>query len=728
MDDSRRSQPLPCLPLAEPRPVAVDAGDAPVLVEKRPMSRFRTDRLVMSGAADSALARTQRPPTAAGTLFASLHGLALQAAVRGLEPLPEFLRWPRGVGRASRFRRPLALRRNPMRCKPLLPVLLAALLALPLAAGEALACGGCFIPASSSPVVQDAERILFYRDPVTKKSIVWVEIKYNGPGDDFGWVLPLPKKPTVGVGTSFLFERLDAATGPRFDIETLPEQENCGRSVDTGDGGGCAIRQRSFDIPVRSANQTGLDAKLKIVEHDQVGPYVYDIIEAKEAKPLLDWLATNGYKLPASAAATIDSHVQKGDLFVAVKLKSGSSVKEIKPIALTMDDAEPCVPLRLTSVAAVDNMTVLVYLAGPGRAVPKNHLHVQVNPVRIDWFGSASNYGQVLAAAIDEAEGHAFATEFAGKLPLTATTAQPFGGTSEQSVLDLATLDLTGIAEAKTGSQVLGLLWSRKFPISADSAAILEKHLGLAAQASKSGQLVEFYTNEAHEGSAAAQAAVVDGKALAKDLAEGFVTPLKTMFPLLQGAAKFTRLAMRISPAEMTKDPIFAFHATLPDVSNVRKARVNPVCRKGDFNQDAWRLSLAGIGSYVIDVKTGTAFGPFGQQLPNNAKDARFTGAPAALVVELLDETGPARPLHKDDIALVDTAIAGAKTGTPSLPAGLTLKAATPRWTAPKSDAVFASPEPGGGCTQGPGGRPARMALLVGLGLGLLLLARRRRT
>lgn len=617
-----------------------------------------------------------------------------------------------------------------MRCTPLLPALLVALFALPLAR-PVLACGGCFIPATSSPVVQDAERILFYRDPVTKKSIVWVEIKYNGPGDDFGWVLPLPKKPTVGVGTSFLFDRLDLATGPRFNIETLA-QENCGRAVESD--GGCsggmfalAGSDRSIGGP-GAPNSTGFDGKLKVLEHDQVGPYVYDIIEAKEAKPLLDWLAKNGYKLPASAAATIDSHVQKGDLFVAVKLKSGSSVKEIKPIALTMDDAEPCVPLRLTSVAAVDNLTVLVYLAGPGRAVPKNHLHVQVNLVRIDWFGSAANYGQVLAAAIDEAEGHAFATEFAGKLPEKAAIAQPFGGTSEEPVMQLERLDLTGVAEAKTGAKVLGLLKPRNFPISADSAAILEKHLGLAAQAGKGGQVVDFYTNDAHEGAAAAQAAAVDGKALAKDLDEGFVTPLKTMWPLLQASAKFTRLAMRVSPEEMTKDPIFAFHATLPDVSNVQKAKANPVCRKGDFAQDAWRLTLPDIGSYVVDVQTGTASGPFGQLLPNNAKDARFSAAPAASVVELLDETGPALPLHKDDIALVDAAIAGAKAGTPSLPANLTLKKAVPRWTPPKSDAVFESPEPAGGCTQGPGGRPLRLALLVGVGLGVLLLARRRRT
>ena len=95
----------------------------------------------------------------------------------------------------------------------------------------ALACGACFTPVPNVPsnqlqVLQSAERILFVRDDKTKQSVVWVEIKYSGPADQFAWVLPLPKVPKVGVGTSWLFDRLDLGTAPRFVVSTLPS-ENC---------------------------------------------------------------------------------------------------------------------------------------------------------------------------------------------------------------------------------------------------------------------------------------------------------------------------------------------------------------------------------------------------------------------------------------------------------------------------------------------------------------------
>ncbi|MCO4761294.1 MAG: hypothetical protein KC502_07310 [Myxococcales bacterium] len=45
-----------------------------------------------------------------------------------------------------------------------------------------------------------------------------------------------------------------------------------------------------------------------------------------------------------------------------MKLQSGARVNQIKPIVFEMDGAEPRVPLRLISIAATDNMSVVVTL------------------------------------------------------------------------------------------------------------------------------------------------------------------------------------------------------------------------------------------------------------------------------------------------------------------------------------------------------------------------------
>jgi len=98
-----------------------------------------------------------------------------------------------------------------------------------LAGTDALACGGCFSP--PTPVIdqtvrQDAERVLFLRDPLTKLSTVWVEVRYTGLAKDFGWVLPVPKLPKVGVGSMAVLDALDQAMQTRV-MRTVTGEENC---------------------------------------------------------------------------------------------------------------------------------------------------------------------------------------------------------------------------------------------------------------------------------------------------------------------------------------------------------------------------------------------------------------------------------------------------------------------------------------------------------------------
>ena len=99
-----------------------------------------------------------------------------------------------------------------------------------LAPRAAYACGGCFSPPgqqNSQLIVQNAERVLFHQDPTTKKTLVWVEVRFSGLAKDFGWVLPLPKQPKVSVGSSWVFDQLDQRHAPRFATEIDSADENC---------------------------------------------------------------------------------------------------------------------------------------------------------------------------------------------------------------------------------------------------------------------------------------------------------------------------------------------------------------------------------------------------------------------------------------------------------------------------------------------------------------------
>jgi hypothetical protein len=93
------------------------------------------------------------------------------------------------------------------------------------------------------------------------------------------------------------------------------------------------------------------------------------------------------------------------------------------------------VPLRLTRIAATQNMGVLVYVFGDTRAVPEKYASITVNDKDVrfipDSFGP-TNYRTLVGKAADAAGGHGFITEFAG--PPTAANISFTSLTTQQLV------------------------------------------------------------------------------------------------------------------------------------------------------------------------------------------------------------------------------------------------------------------------------------------------------
>ncbi len=607
------------------------------------------------------------------------------------------------------------------------PSLIATLLILLIVPVQGFACGGCFNPPGPSLVVQDAERVLFMRDNKTGKTRVWVEVRYSGPAEDFGWVVPLAALPAVGVGTGYVFDRLDQAAAPRFVTTIKSGLENCYFS-DSNQSLGCAASRASglsgsdFALASSAPNEGGDGRAVSVLAKDQVGPYDYEIVQSASPDKLYKWLNDNGYNTPEAAKPVISNHVTKGDVFVAFKLKNNAGVNDIRPVTFEMQDAEPCVPLRLTSIAASDNMAVVVYLLGPGRAVPKNNFHVVVNETKLRWEGGVNNYEQVLAQAIDEAAGHAFATEFAGpsaqvevRTPDTAISRDitalfannvvdpnsplgPVGPTEPDSssmwapgqLFDADLFQVAPFAKAKTATDVVNALKQTQLAVSSEVAADLEAATGLAA-AAQEPQVQQFW-NSIRNGSLKAQAGLsnsVDGVALHKALKDGFVDPVQRVREALAADGNtLTRLNLRIDPAEMDRDPIFGFHPALPEVSNVHHAELVQVCPGGDSTISDMRVSLSS-GSWIVPgSKTTNSFGTesITATTAQLNVDPRFIEAPFASKIEVLDEQGDPVPVPQAQIDLVDSALKGAELGKPSLSPDLVLSGPLARWKAPASD------------------------------------------
>jgi len=601
------------------------------------------------------------------------------------------------------------------------PLLAAGLFAVlvSISTASAYACGGCFSPPTPTiqqTVVQNAERILFVRNELTKVSTVWVEVRYTGLATEFGWVLPVPKLPKVGVGSAVVFDALDSQFSA-FYQQTFLANENCRNPSE-----GCEPQQYNGQPVAMDAAASGgwadaassdggahYDPTVQILASGQTGPYNYLVVQGSEAKPLLDWLNANGYATPQKALPIIDSHIKKGDKFVAIKLQNGQGIEAIRPVVLEMDDAEPCVPLRLTSIAAAEDMAVIVTVAGPGRAIVKNHLDVEVNPLRLNLGAGTvpNNYAQVMSAAIDEAGGHAFVTE--SSLPPPANKAL---------APQLQNFQPKYLAQMKTMLALAKFLLNGDLPLTDDIATALNKILQLEktwpgisplqmlANLKACAQYWQMPISPACnlQGLVLNQndleAMPIDGVALADAVTTDVVGPINEVAKLLGGQKRVTRLVMRVSPEEMDRDPVFAFHASLPQVARARTYASNSVCPNGWSNEVyRQRISIDGLGSWVFDFTI--------------AKDSRFANAPAALRMRLLDENVDPIDIDVSDISLVDTAIMGALPGKPSLPAGMTLKTVK-AWLPPPSDPLVTKQtpwkKPGSWCTPKPGWVDGQMA------------------
>ena len=90
-----------------------------------------------------------------------------------------------------------------------------ALASVGLTSSNAEACGGFFCN-NQNPTIQTGERILFSVDGDNIRA--YVQVFYDGPADDFAWIIPVASNPDVGVGTDAVFTQLGISTRPQFQV------------------------------------------------------------------------------------------------------------------------------------------------------------------------------------------------------------------------------------------------------------------------------------------------------------------------------------------------------------------------------------------------------------------------------------------------------------------------------------------------------------------------------
>ncbi len=405
--------------------------------------------------------------------------------------------------------------------KPLLTTLCLALVSalLVLPATSAWACG-CFSPPvpesvddSGYAINQQSEQIIFEveEDHVTAH----VSIRYAGDPESFAWIVPVPSVPDLSLSSAALFGLLDQTTAPLVNVRTenlCPDpaysctyhappvctfrEESSNNGFDSADAGGNNGANNGASADAGADNHPG---GVVVHQREVVGSYDTVVFGAEEAEGAVQWLVEEGFLVNDTMAPYMQPYLNGGMLFIASKLIAGAGVEEIKPLKMRFQAERPMIPLQLTAVAAEPELTVTAFIYAAEHFAPVDHPILGVPPGLISRDDDGrNNYPMVLSRLIDQAGGDGFMVEYAG----TPTLTIPNGDSGCCEEWDNCGLQGDGQCQCPSTE------WDR-------------------------------------------DDCMADG---AEDLVEG----LEIMKDLQDRYPRMTRLTTRLSPHEMTFDPMFA--------------------------------------------------------------------------------------------------------------------------------------------------------------------------
>jgi hypothetical protein len=258
----------------------------------------------------------------------------------------------------------LSLTHRPLIACVTLVIILGRLTLLPVLAD------GCFVfrwnkkvdinePAQKAIIVHDAGR-----------EDLLLQVKYEGPPEDFGWLIPVPTLPTVEKGSM----------KPFYELSQLTQREWGG-----------------FDRAgtLSASSQGSREETVKVIEVKTVGAYEVAVLSARDAGSLARWLKAHDYAIPQEKAGIIDEYIRKGWYFIAAKIQLDQAVDfkmassngptspgapakarktlqaqlssgELHPLLISFDTPKCVFPLRISAVGSKPSEVSLYVLSAGG--------------------------------------------------------------------------------------------------------------------------------------------------------------------------------------------------------------------------------------------------------------------------------------------------------------------------------------------------------------------------
>lgn len=175
---------------------------------------------------------------------------------------------------------------------------------------------GVFMPTtlSSSPTRPSSAAQKGILIKTGRDEILLLQTTYQGPADQFAWIIPVPSVPAETF-----------AAEPAFITETFRGTEpvvvtNFGHPAPSTVK---SAREKAAPPAAGMAGGPGggEEPPVRVVQELNVGDYHAVVLSARAGDALQQWLAEHHYAVPAAAATTVADYARRGWVFVALKMQ-----------------------------------------------------------------------------------------------------------------------------------------------------------------------------------------------------------------------------------------------------------------------------------------------------------------------------------------------------------------------------------------------------------------------
>jgi HEAT repeat protein len=188
-----------------------------------------------------------------------------------------------------------------------------------------------------------------------------LQARYEGPAQEFGWLIPVPGLPEVKQGSMNCFYDLS-----RLTREPLwPEEFN----------------------PVSLVSSSSRTGPVKAVEIKTIGAFEVTVLSTQDTNSLAEWLVAHDFVLPKEKQSLLDGYIKNRWYFVAARvnpnekgfvLKSGPPRKaplppsasqgavggELHPLIISFPSGKCVYPLALSAAGAEPSEVSVMVLSG----------------------------------------------------------------------------------------------------------------------------------------------------------------------------------------------------------------------------------------------------------------------------------------------------------------------------------------------------------------------------